>query len=319
MPTIGQLFSASVLMLIAGLYTLAWAHLRRRHALASMARLAFFLVGWVFVALALVGPVPQWTDSLLTGRSIQKVLLAMLAPPLLWLGLPYHIMAWNLAPQIRRRVRLGGIVRRVTHPLAAWLLFISAFLLWHDPTFVNWTVDRPALQMGAAWLLLLSGLLFWWHVVNTGPRLHTRLPGWIMAIYLLGVEIPNMAAGVTVAFTMHPIYTAYADLHAATPGLPIGYATDQMVSGAIIWVFGSMVYISAIIGVLYGLFRREGSTTPRPLLGWDDAHKVIAPGLEHRVEHDEPKIPWQRTTVLRTSATGTALDHTSQGMAKSKP
>ncbi|MEX1019417.1 MAG: cytochrome c oxidase assembly protein [Litorilinea sp.] len=300
MPHVSQLLAAGLLAAWVALYVGAWYRRHRAQMrLASVFRLVCFGLGSLLLFLALVGPVPHWADSLLTGRSIQKALLAMLAPPLLWLGLPYHIIARSLPAQIRRRIRLGPLTRRLTHPLAAWLLFISIFLLWHDPAWVNWTMDSPGLRAAGSWLLLGSALLFWWHVINTGPRLHTRLPGWIMAIYLLFVEIPNMAAGITIAFTMQPMYAAYAALHTANAGLPFDYASDQMISGAIIWVFGSMVYISAIIGILYRLFRREGSNSPRPLVGWDDADKVIAPGLEHRLERDAPNPPWQRANGMR--------------------
>jgi putative membrane protein len=291
---IEHLISAIALLILTATYSLAWRRLRsRRPKLATGGRLSLFLSGMILLGLAFVWPVSIWAESLLAGRAVQKVLLCMLAPPLLWLGLPFHVIAWGLPVRWRKRVRLGPILRRVTHPLAAWLLFISAFLLWHDPTYVNWAAHQRMVQTTTAWLLLGAALLFWWHVVNTGPRLHPRLPGWIMAVYLLAVEIPNMAAGITIAFTVQPIYPAYAELQQTLTGAPFTYASDQMIGGAIIWVFGSIVYISAIIGVLYQLFRREGSTAPQPPMDWDNAKKVIAPGLEHRLHNGPPKTPWR--------------------------
>ena len=49
-----------------------------------------------------------------------------------------------------------------------------------------------------------------------------------------------------------------------------------MVGGAIVWVFGSLVYVAAIVAVLHRLFRRDGSTVPHPLTslspqGWNSA------------------------------------------------
>lgn len=299
---IAQLLSAFLILGMGSIYLWAWVRGQQRHSLlAGRLRLGCFLAGLMLLWLALVWPVPLWAESLLTGRSIQKALVAMVVPPLLWLGLPFHVVVRTLPASLRRHLRLGSLSKRLTAPPTAWLVFISVFLLWHDPAYVNWSMDHPAAQSAAAWLLLLSALLFWQHVVNTGPRIHSRMPSWIMAIYLLGVEIPNMAAGITIALTMNPIYHGYAQHHQLVEGLPFNYASDQMIGGAIIWVFGSVVYIGAIIGVLYRLFRREGDNTPRLLVGWDDAEKTIAPGLEHRVRHEQPDIPWQSDANRRTS------------------
>lgn len=305
-PALEQMLSAAVLLAITAVYLFGWIRLRRLHPrLAGPIRLGFFLTGISLLVLAFVWPVPQWAGVLLTGRSIQKALIGMLAPWLLWLGLPFHVLAWNLPAKLRRKIRhrlyLGAILRRITRAPVAWFVFISAFLLWHDPTYVNWAIDRPGVRMGAAWVLLIAALLFWQHVVDTGPRIHARLPSWIMAFYLLGVEIPNMAAGITIAFTIDPIYSGYAARQEQLTGLPFGYASDQMTGGAIIWVFGSIVYISAIIGVLYRLFRREGSNAPRPIMGWDNMEKAIAPGLEHRVRQEKADIPWQDSGSARRS------------------
>jgi hypothetical protein len=64
--------------------------------------------------------------------------------------------------------------------------------------------------------------------------------------------------------------------------LPLSLGHDQMAGGAIIWVFGSFVYITGVIATLNKLFSREEAATPKPLLNWDDNAKFIAPGLEQR-------------------------------------
>ena len=99
-----------------------------------------------------------------------------------------------------------------------------------------------------------------------------------------------MMAGVTIAFSSAPLYDTYAAAQATlTQGVPFGLDVleDQMIGGAIIWVIGSLVYVSSIILVLNSLFRREGSEVPQPLWNWDADEKIIMPGLEHRLR-DEP-------------------------------
>jgi hypothetical protein len=61
---------------------------------------------------------------------------------------------------------------------------------------------------------------------------------------------------------------------------------DQMLSGALVWVVGSLVYISTIVLLLNRLFAQDGSTGPQPLLHWDAHDKLVAPGLEYRARQN---------------------------------
>jgi cytochrome c oxidase assembly factor CtaG len=173
--------------------------------------------------------------------------------------------------------------------LVTWFVYIAAFLLWHDPTFAPFLLGAHVAHNIVPWLLLGAALLFWWPVVNAGPRFHRSFPAWLFIAYLLSVEVLNMVAGITIAFSTDPIYPHYVAVRAqlAPDALPWSQTIDQIMGGAIIWVFGSFVYISSVVFILFDLFRKDGSTTPQPLPDWDDNAKFIAPGLEHRVSQNE--------------------------------
>ena len=74
------------------------------------------------------------------------MLIGLLAPPLLWLACPAHVILRGLPPSARRWIvgKLkkstwsGILIRRLTQPLLIWLLAFSVFLLWHEPVFANW-------------------------------------------------------------------------------------------------------------------------------------------------------------------------------------
>lgn len=281
------------LLTATGLYLGGWRRLRRaRPTLAGGGRLVALTGALIALTLALVWPLPIWSESLLTLRSLQNVLIALVAAPLLWLSCPVHTIAWGVRGPARRALlwlRHGQDVgarglRAMTQPLVTWFAFLGAILFWHDPQAVPFMVGGGWFHYVAPWLLLGAALLYWWPVVDCGPRLHSRLPAWVLIAYLLTVEIPNMVAGVTIAFTGTPLYAHYAAVHARGQSLlPLSALTDQMVGGALVWVFGSFVYIGAIVAVLHRLFRQEGSFAPRPPVDWDAQEKFIAPGLEQRV------------------------------------
>lgn len=291
--TIWQAGAAAVLLLVAGLYLYGWRRLHRAQpTLATRARLVALAAALLALTLALVWPLPVWSNYLLTLRSLQKVLIAMIAAPLLWLSCPVQTITWGVRGPARRALvalhRGDGLLARtgraLTRPLVTWFAFLGAFLFWHDPQAVPFMVGGGWFHYVAPWLLFSAALLYWWPIVDTGPRLHPPLPAWVLIVYIITVEIPNMVAGVTIAFSAAPLYSHYATLHAEGRALlPLNVTTDQVTGGAIVWVFGSLVYIASVVAVLHRLFRREDSTAPHPLAGWDANEKFIAPGLEQRV------------------------------------
>lgn len=295
--TLWQAMIAALLTLVASLYLWGWRRLHRAQpTLASGGRLVALAAALIALTLALIWPLPVWSNSLLSLRSLQKVLIALIAAPLIWLSCPVHTVAWGLRGPTRRALiwihrgqdPVARGLRALTQPLFTWFAFLGSFLFWHDPQAVPFMVGDGWFHYVAPWLLLGAALLYWWPVVDTGPRLHSRLPAWVLIVYLITVEIPNMVAGVTIAFSATLLYDHYAAVHAQGRAIfPIGATTDQMVGGAIVWVFGSLVYVAAIVAVLHRLFRRDGSTVPHPLAGWDANDKFIAPGLEQRVAQNQ--------------------------------
>jgi cytochrome c oxidase assembly factor CtaG len=283
------------LLLLAGLsMAYGWGWRRLRGALPSLAtipRLIAFLVASIALTLALIWPLPDWSNYLLTMRSLQKVLICMIAGPLFWLSAPVHVMVWGLRGRARHlfnSLLMPGwpraLARNISNPLVAWFTYVATFLLWHDPTVARFFLGERIAHTAAPWLLLAAAMLFWWPVVDSGPRLHRKFPAWLLIVYLFSVEVANMVAGVTIAFSSEPMYPYYSALRAQLDpnALPWGIIPDQIAGGAIVWVFGSLVYISSIVFVLLRLFRKDGSTAPLHLPDWDDHEKFIAPGLEQR-------------------------------------
>lgn len=294
---IGEILAILVLAGTTVGYLWGWRQLHRTMpTLATFPRLLAFVVALSALSLALVLPLPSWSNYLLAMRSLQKALVCMIACPLLWLSAPVHTILWGIRGWRRRAFSnfgaqgwAGRLVRNLTLPLVTWFIYVSVFLFWHDPSIAKYLLGDTWAHTLAPWLLLCAGLLFWWPVVDAGPRFHRHFPSWLLIVYLVSVEVANMIAGITIAFSQEPLYPYYPAVRAqlAPNTLPISQAIDQVLGGAIVWVFGSFVYITGIIFVLRRLFIKEGSTTPQPLPNWDDNDKFIAPGLEYRVAQNQ--------------------------------
>lgn len=281
-----------LLVLLGWGYGRGWRRLQTRQPeLATKPRLVLFGLSLAALAATLIGPLETWSYSLLVARSLQKVLICMIGAPLFWLACPFHVTLAGLPGTLRRRMTrllhrsaFGRLLRFVTQPSFTWLLFVSVFLSWHDPTLVNLVMPHPWAHRAALLVLLGAALLFWWHIVDTGPRIHGRFPDWVRFACLLGVEIPNIASGISIAFQVAPLYTYYATMHAlAQQPFQLPLLDDQTISGGIIWVFGSLAYFSSAVLVLNKIFRDHGGNSAQPIPNWDSDERMIAPGLEHRL------------------------------------
>lgn len=281
--------SALALSFLGLIYAWAWRRLRRRGArLATGGRLILFAAGLSALAVAFLSPLAALQQEYLLARSLQQVLVGLLAPPLLWLGCPFHTIALGLpAPGrrllvkgLKKRTLAGRLVRGATHPLAAWMFAFSLFLLWHEPAIADWLLARPDAYVLGLWCVWLAYMLFWWHPLGTGPRLRRPMaPGVGFFYIVVGGEAPNMVTGVTLAFRRTPAYSYYAD-RLGGPGLT--EMQDQMISGGIIWFLGSIVYVGFAFALLGRVFRNFRPPIPPPI-SWDASERTIAPGLEHRV------------------------------------
>ncbi len=277
-----------VLAALSVLYMRGWRRLHRIDPqLATVGRLLAFGLGTAALLTATASPVFGLRAEFLAARAAQQVLLGMIAPPLLWLACPFHMLArglparWRrgLTHQLLRPTSTRRVVTFLTQPLLTWLYMMTAFLTWHDPGFAAWTLRSGWMYSLVMWLFFGAYFLFWWHLIDTAPRLHPTMSVWVAFAYLvLGAEIPNMLAGVSIAFTPSPIYRHFGSVQDGLLGV-----NDQIASGGIIWVTGSIVYISSAILIVNRLFRREEMPPPRLPFDRFATDRTIAPGLERRV------------------------------------
>ncbi|MEM7539156.1 MAG: cytochrome c oxidase assembly protein [Chloroflexota bacterium] len=291
--------SLMLILIFLLLYINGWRQLHRVYPkLATRNRLIVAIEAAILLVLALVAPLYAWSDFLMSARAVQKVFLCMVVPPLLWYACPFHTIVWGLPTAARHWITrhilrygkrqqwfsLGNTIRVVTQPGVALLAFIALFFAWHDRMVVGLVMDSLVARTGYLWILFLGGVVYWWPIMGTGPRIHASYPQWLHIPYLLAVEIANMSSGISISFSMSPIYPQYAEAHASYLQLPnFNVMYDQIATGAIVWVTGSMVYLSAIVMVLYELFKTESQAPPQWSLDRNATMRTIAPGLEHRV------------------------------------
>lgn len=295
MTTIDWLIRLLIVVLLGATwfwYCQGWR--RRRQVdtqLASGKRLAALGFSTLCILVAFFPPLDLLSRHVLFARALQKVTLAFGAAPFFWLAAPFHVASRGLPWRWRRRLTRwltagrwsGQLIRFITQPALAWLTFVAALILWHEAVVVDWTMQHRGLHGVMMILLLGIALLYWGHLVGTAPRLRRPLPGWVLFAYVVGVEVPNMATGMTIAYAGTPFYTYYAATHALSAS-SFGVIEDQMMSGGLIWFTGSFVFFSSAVLIVNRLFHHHSGHSPHPLPDWDSDERMIAPGLEHRLK-----------------------------------
>lgn len=216
-----------------------------------------FLAGLATFFVAVASPLDAFASLLLQVHMLQHFLLMMVAPPLLWLGLPELPLLHGL-PAAWRRDGLGPFLRwpllhRVrsflTHPVVCFSGFVGATWLWHVPALYQAALLDPFWHEVEHAVFFASALLFWFPVIQPWPSV-ARWSRWAMVPYLFLASLQATAFSALFVFHDRVLYPIYA----AAPRLGgISALDDQRVAGAVMWVPGAFVLLGATMVLVASL------------------------------------------------------------------
>jgi putative membrane protein len=292
-----------ILVPLGVMYIVGWRRLRRHsahHKLANGWRLASYLGGLGVIALSLMSPIDRLGGQLFLMHMIQHMLMIMYAAPLLLLADPFPFFLWSLPIKMRlavaRLFERDSLFRRalikVTQPGVAWLLFLTVYLGWHDPNAYNAALYYEWVHNLQHITFFVASLIYWWPIIGCAPHIHPRFPVWGKLAYLIGTIPPNMAIGVSIAFSSEVLYTYYLTVPRVWS---FTILQDQQLAGAIMWIQGSEMYILVTLFILARLFISKDKGKPIDR-SWDSEEAMIAPGLEDRVSQNR----WHKSARTST-------------------
>ena len=292
--------AAGLLLALLAAYCAGWAG-SAANTRPARHLVAVFGLGFVCLWIAFVSPLAELKYHHLYARTVQQALVGIVAPPLLLHGRLLE-MLWSLVPTDRQRAlkawwressRWCAALRWITGPGPVWLLTVGLFALWHDSATVNWIMERPGWADAALTPYWAAFMMFWWHAMAARPHLHRPLPVWLRFLYLIvGGEVANMITGVTLAFRQEATYSYYLSANSLDS---LTAVQDQMISGGIIWVTGSFIYIGVAVALLGQVLVRRRFEPRLPPRDWQTATLLtIAPGLEDRVRDQSLPKPARR-------------------------
>ena len=235
----------TALMVIAVTYARGWLHVRR---IASTAippwRAGSLFLGLVALWVALGSPLAVMDHERLLVHMVEHVLVASVAPPLIWLGLPVLPLWLGVPRRLGRRAHAAiasGAFRPfrilVEHPITPWIVATLTILAWHIPAAFEMAQQSQSWHWIQRATFFATGLLFWWPVVR--PWSTVALPRFAIPLYLFAATLPCDALSAFLVFCDRAVYRQYQVApHVVTPALE-----DQQAAGAFMWVSITLIYV----------------------------------------------------------------------------
>ena len=216
-------------------------------SLASGSHVALYGGGLLLLWAALDWPVGTLgAGYLASAHMVQFLLIALIAPPLLLLG---------LRPLLSAHGRAWGhpLVRLASHPVFTLALFTAILGATHWPAVVD---GLMASQLGSfaldmAWLA--AGILFWWPVVMDVPE-----RPWFAAPlrmgYLVAGTVVNTGVFAYLTFSDLPLYATF---ELAPPVYGFSTRDDQLLAGLLMKMGGALVLWTAVTILFFRWFARQ--------------------------------------------------------------
>ena len=218
--------------------------------------------GLTAVVIALLSPVETYSGALLTVHMLQHLLLQFVAAPLLLLAASVTLVLRGVNQDMRRTllaVLHSRVVRVLTFPLLAWFLFAAVNWGWHFSDLYDYALEVEWVHVLQHATLFGVALLFWFPVIGADPG-PWRLPYPVRLFYLFLAMPQNSFLGVAIMNAGAILYPHYATLQRDWGPDPL---VDQQAAGTLMWVWGDLTFLLAMLLVIVAWVRQEERRTAR--------------------------------------------------------
>lgn len=195
-------------------------------------------LGLLSAFLALVSPVAYWSGKYIWVRSVQDLVLGVVAPSLVVLGAPWLALRRGAAPRLDDRAAPGnghGMASRIpwwlAWPVLATVAFNIIWLGWHVPLLYDLVARNPVARYAEYVMYLAAGILFWLQLIGSRPWSPRSAPLQRLVL-LVGTLVADTVLGMLLVFGAGVVYPAYRGPahHVLT------VVADQQVGGAVLWM-----------------------------------------------------------------------------------
>ncbi|HAM82128.1 cytochrome c oxidase assembly factor CtaG [Ornithinibacillus bavariensis] len=194
----------------------------------------FFYIGLFLLYIVKGSPVDLLTHIMLSAHMAQMAIYILVFPILMIKGIPKWI--WE---KILLKPVVKPILKVLTFPLIAIVLFNGAFSFYHLPSIFDLTKSSDVAHIAIHLVLLIFGFLVWFPVMSPveefGPIKHPL----VKIFYIFGNSVLITPACVLIIFSDVPLYAAYSSSGAWLQALALcvpgdvlnGLASTSQLSG----------------------------------------------------------------------------------------
>jgi putative membrane protein len=212
-----------------------------------------FVTAQILLFLAIASPLDQISEQYLFSAHMLQHVILIYPVPLFWLwGTPAWI--WRIPLQMEA---LAPLVRLVTKPQVAFLLFNLTFYVWHLPPMYEWALRDSKVHFLEHATFMAGAVLLWWPLVQPLKELPRFHPGGQLLFLLAGsiAQIPLFGMLVFSHGALYPTYRNAPRLFA-----DIDAMGDQQLGAAIMKITAMLVmFISLAVIILRWYYIEERS------------------------------------------------------------
>jgi putative membrane protein len=215
-------------------------------------------------------------EYLYSAHMVQHMMLSYFLPPLALMATPTWLARILLGDRAVYRV-----VKWLTMPVVAGVLFNATVMIVHIPLLVNETVQNGPLHYSVHVLVVVAGLLMWMPVCGPVPEFRMGVAGTMIYLFLQSVVPTVPAAWLT--FADDVVYKAY-DKPLRLWG--ISAVNDQQLAGAVMKTAGGLFLWGIVIFLFFTKFaarhgesydfKRRGKIPPLEITGHDEVPLTTA-------------------------------------------
>jgi putative membrane protein len=223
--------------------------------------------GVVSIWLALDYPMHEVAENYLySAHSLQHIVLSLVGPPLLMLGAP----SWIYRRLLGRGLRLE-IIRRLTRPLPALLIFNAVIAFIHWPVLVEMMSRSETVHILVHGALIGSAMLMWTPVLSPVLELpQLSYPGRMFYLFLQSI-VPTVPASF-LTFATVPFYRLYAE---APRLFRIPPLDDLQIAGLIMKIGGGFILWGVIAIFFFKWYALEQRVEGLDLLAWREVDRDL--------------------------------------------
>jgi putative membrane protein len=245
-----------------------------------------FQSGLLLALLAVVSPLGYWAGRYIWVRSIQDLLLAFTAAPLIVLGAPWEVLAG-------RTSRPAGRQWWLVWPVAVVVAFNVIWLGWHIAPLYDLSATNTAVRYLEYVCYLGAGILFWLQLIGSRPSRPTLPPMRRMAM-LVATAAADAILGMVLVFGSGVLYPVYrGPSHHA-----LSVVSDQQIAGAVLWMGVLPALIIAAVALINGWLDLEESDELSR-----DLDRVLGRAPEAPAASGERKVVWPARAGYRRPTT----------------